>query len=185
MEWWECWLSSPSLPGSIQESGFTAALVNKKEVTHKDYNAVFWFNAAISLSLYLLLFLCAPLIADFYHTPELTPLARYSFHRILHSQPGNIPQCLPCSRNLMVKQKAMAVTIGLTASGTIGITRPVLGFAYWGIATQSIVYVGTINICYWCFSPLAPTLTFDFKPLKGMLSFQQQISSNQYIQPHQ
>ena len=54
------------IASSIQESGFTAALVNKKEVTHNDYNAVFWFNAAISLSLYLLLFLCAPLIADFY-----------------------------------------------------------------------------------------------------------------------
>ena len=39
------------IASSIQESGFTAALVNKKEVTHNDYNAVFWFNAAISLSL--------------------------------------------------------------------------------------------------------------------------------------
>ena len=36
------------IASSIQESGFTAALVNKKEVTHNDYNAVFWFNAAIS-----------------------------------------------------------------------------------------------------------------------------------------
>jgi len=78
------------IASSIQESGFTAALVNKKEVTHNDYNAVFWFNAAISLSLYLLLFLCAPLIADFYHTPELT--------RILHSQPGNIPQRLSSAK---------------------------------------------------------------------------------------
>ena len=29
------------IASSIQESGFTAALVNKKEVTHNDYNAVF------------------------------------------------------------------------------------------------------------------------------------------------
>ena len=54
------------IAGSIQESGFTAALVNKKEVTHKDYNAVFWFNIITSLCLYLVLFLCAPLIAYFY-----------------------------------------------------------------------------------------------------------------------
>ena len=37
------------IAGSIQESCFTAALVNKKEVTHKDYNAVFWFNIINSL----------------------------------------------------------------------------------------------------------------------------------------
>ena len=74
------------IASSIQESGFTAALVNKKEVTHNDYNAVFWFNAAISLSLYLLLFLCAPLIADFYHTPERDTLAtaRTFGHNCLH-----------------------------------------------------------------------------------------------------
>ena len=71
----------------------------------------------------------------------------------------------------MVKQKAIAVTTGLIASGSVGVTMAFMGFAYWGIATQSIVYVGTINICYWCFSPWRPTLSFDLKPLKGMLSF--------------
>ena len=91
------------IASSIQESGFTAALVNKKEVTHNDYNAVFWFNAAISLSLYLLLFLCAPLIADFYHTPELTPLARYSFIGFFIASLG-ISHSAYLLRNLMVKQ---------------------------------------------------------------------------------
>ena len=158
------------IAGSLQESGFTAALANKREISHKDYNAVFWFSTGLSACLYLILFLCAPLIAEFYHTPELTALARYTFLGFFVASLG-IAHSAYLFRNLMVKQKAMAVTIGLTASGTIGITMACLGFAYWGIATQSIVYVGTINICYWCFSPWRPTLTFDFKPLKGMLSF--------------
>ena len=86
------------IASSIQESGFTAALVNKKEVTHNDYNAVFWFNAAISLSLYLLLFLCAPLIAGFYKTPELIPLARYSFIGFFIASLGiSHSACLPSS----------------------------------------------------------------------------------------
>ena len=158
------------IAGSLQESGFTAALANKRDISHKDYNAVFWFSTGLSACLYLILFLCAPLIAEFYHTPELTALARYTFLGFFVASLG-IAHSAYLFRNLMVKQKAMAVTIGLTASGTIGITMACLGFAYWGIATQSIVYVGTINICYWCFSPWRPTLTFDFKPLRGMLSF--------------
>ena len=158
------------IAGSLQESGFTAALANKRNISHKDYNAVFWFSTGLSACLYLILFLCAPLIAEFYHTPELTALARYTFLGFFVASLG-IAHSAYLFRNLMVKQKAMAVTIGLTASGTIGITMACLGFAYWGIATQSIVYVGTINICYWCFSPWRPTLTFDFKPLKGILSF--------------
>ena len=51
---------------SIQEGGFIAALTNKKNVTHKDYNAVFWFNIISGILLYIILFFSAPLIASFF-----------------------------------------------------------------------------------------------------------------------
>ena len=70
---------------ALQESGFTSALVNRKGFRHEDYNAVFWFNILMSGGMYAILFLCAPLIAHFYETPELTALARYSLpDRQLH-----------------------------------------------------------------------------------------------------
>lgn len=158
------------IAGSLQESGFIAALANKQEISHKDYNAVFWFSTAMSACLYLILFFCAPLIAEFYNIPELTALARYSFLGFFVASLG-IAHSAYLFRNLMVKQKAIAITIGLIVSGTVGVIMAYLGFAYWGIATQSIVYVGTINICYWYFSPWKPTFSFDFKPLRGMISF--------------
>lgn len=158
------------IAGSLQESGFTAALANKHEVSHKDYNAVFWFSTGLSACLYLILFFCAPLIARFYQRPELTALARYSFLGFFVASLG-IAHSAYLFRNLMVKQKALSVTIGLMASGTVGVTMAWLGFAYWGIATQSIVYVGIINLCYWCFSPWRPSLSFDLNPLKGMIAF--------------
>ncbi len=52
-----------AIAGSLQESGFTAALTNLKQATHREYNAVFWFSTTVSLSLYLILYLSAPLIA--------------------------------------------------------------------------------------------------------------------------
>ena len=158
------------IASSIQESGFTAALVNKKEVTHNDYNAVFWFNATISLSLYLLLFLCAPLIADFYHTPELTPLARYSFIGFFIASLG-ISHSAYLLRNLMVKQRALSSVIGLTVSGITGVTLAYFGFSYWGIATQSIVYVAVNTACYWHFTRWRPSLQFNFTPIKEMFGF--------------
>ena len=67
------------IAGSLQESGFISALINKKDIKDEDYNAVFWFSILTSLLLYTILFFCAPFIAKFFHQPELTPLARYSF----------------------------------------------------------------------------------------------------------
>ena len=36
------------IANSLQESGFTAALTNKKDLQARDYNAVFWFNILFS-----------------------------------------------------------------------------------------------------------------------------------------
>ena len=54
-----------AIASTIQESGFTAALTNQKEIRHEDYNAVFWFSTLTGVSFYLILFFCAPLIAQF------------------------------------------------------------------------------------------------------------------------
>ena len=53
-----------AVAGTLQESGFTNALTNKREVTHKDYNAVFWFSTLTGITMYILLFLSAPRISD-------------------------------------------------------------------------------------------------------------------------
>lgn len=41
----------------LQESGFISALVNRKNASDKDYNAVFWFSVSCSAILYILLYL--------------------------------------------------------------------------------------------------------------------------------
>ena len=109
------------IASSLQESGFTAALANKKEIKHEDYNAVFWFSILISLSLYTILFFCAPLIARFFNTPELTQLARYSFLGFVIASIGTAQNAY-LFRSLMVKQRSQALIIGLFISGIVGIT---------------------------------------------------------------
>lgn len=158
------------IAGALQESGFTAALANKKEIRHEDYNAVFWFSALLSFSLYWLLFFCAPLIAEFYHQPELIPLGRYSFLGFFISSLGIAPAAY-IFRNLMVKQKAIATTLGLVVSGIVGITLAYSGFSYWGLATQSLLYVAVLNLYLWTVCPWRPTFTFDFRPIREMFGF--------------
>ena len=51
------------IASAFQESGLISALNRKKEATGADYNAVFWFNVLCSVTVYAMLFACAPLIA--------------------------------------------------------------------------------------------------------------------------
>lgn len=158
------------IAGSIQESGFISALINKKDIKHEDYNAVFWFSILTSLCLYTILFFCAPLIARFFHQPELTALARYSFIGFVIASTG-IAHSAYLYKNLIVKQRAFLNMIALIISGTVGVTMAYNGYSYWGIATQSIIYVSTIMIGYWFISPWRPTFHLNFNPLKGMIAF--------------
>ena len=158
------------IAGTIQESGFITALINKKDIKHEDYNAVFWFSIMTSLSLYTILFFCAPLISQFFQQPELTNLARYSFLGFFISSTG-VAHSAYFYKNLMVKQRAILNITALIISGIVGITMAYNGFSYWGIATQNIVYISTVMIGYWFISPWRPTFRLNFKPLKGMITF--------------
>ena len=71
-----------AIAGSLQDSGFVAAIANRKTATNDDYNAVFWFNIIISLLMYAVLYFCAPLIAAFFNQPILVNLSRYNFMAI-------------------------------------------------------------------------------------------------------
>lgn len=162
------------IASTIQESGFTSALANKHDIRHEDYNAVFWFSALCGFTLYILLFFCAPLIADYYRQPELTSLARYSFMGFFISSLG-IAHNACLFRNLKVKQNAIIGMVSLIVSGCVGVLLAFNGFAYWGLATQNIVFVFCITVGRWYFSGWHPTFSINLRPLKGMLAFSSKI----------
>ena len=68
-----------AIAGDLQSAGFTQALINIKKPTDRDYNSVFWFNVLVSVVMYAILFLAAPLIALFFHQPVLTNVSRFLF----------------------------------------------------------------------------------------------------------
>lgn len=158
------------IASSLQESGFTAALANKKEISHRHLNAVFWFSIGVSGSLYILLFFSAPWIAGFYHTPELTALARYQFLGFFISSMSTA-HFAKLFHDMKVKQRTIATFTALCISGVIGVTLAFLGFSYWGIATQNISYILITTCFFWYFSGWRPTLQFDFGPIREMFGF--------------
>lgn len=159
-----------AIGGSIQESGFTVALINKKEIKHEDYNAVFWFNIISGCIMYVILFLLAPFIADFFHRPELIDLSRFLFLGIVISGMGIAHNAI-LVKKLMTKEKAKVEMYTLVISGLIGLVMALKGFGYWALAVQTTTYTACGTFLRWYFSPWRPTLHFNFSPLKEMFGF--------------
>ena len=159
-----------ALASILQEGGFISALTNRKKTEHKDYNAVFWFSLMMGTSLYTLLYVCAPLIAEFYQQPELTSLARLSFLSFLISSTNVAPRAF-LFKQLRTKENAIISFCSLTLSGIIGIALAYKGFAYWGIAIQTIAFTTGTTILSYYFSGWKPSLRIDFTPIKEMIGY--------------
>ena len=159
-----------ALASILQEGGFISALTNRKKTEHKDYNAVFWFSLLMGTSLYTLLYICAPLIADFYQQPQLTSLARLSFLSFLISSTNVAPRAF-LFKQLRTKENAIISFCSLTISGIIGIVLAYKGFAYWGIAIQTIAFTTGTTILSYYFSGWKPSIRIDFTPIKEMIGY--------------
>ena len=161
----------------LQESGFTAALANKREPTHEEYNAVFWFNVIVGIVLYIILFFAAPFIADFYHEPVLCPLGRFAFLSFVFSCFGTAQRAYLFG-HLMVKQTSIMQMASIIISGIAAVCMAYAGWAYWGLAAQSLVYVACITFFAWYFSPWRPTLHIDLGPAWKMFGFSSKLLVN-------
>ena len=161
----------------LQESGFTAALANKREPTHEEYNAVFWFNIIVGITLYIILFFAAPFIADFYHEPVLCPLGRFAFLSFVFSCFGTAQRAYLFG-HLMVKQTSIMQMASIIISGIAAVCMAYAGWAYWGLAAQSLVYVACITFFAWYFSPWRPTLHIDLGPAWKMFGFSSKLLVN-------
>ncbi|WP_297226331.1 lipopolysaccharide biosynthesis protein [uncultured Prevotella sp.] len=156
---------------ALQDSGFRTALTNIEHPKHEDYNSVFWFNIIMASSLYVILFLAAPLIGEYYHTPRVVPLCRYAFLSIVISSFGTA-QSAYLFKHLRAKQQAEAGALAVILSSLTGVGMAFASMAYWSLATQGLVYVGINTLLQWHFSPWRPSIHgITFAPVRRMFRF--------------
>ncbi len=152
----------------LQEGGFTWAIGNKKDVTFSDYNSVFWFSLCVGIFLYLILFSCSGLIANFYNMPELEKLSKFVFLNFVASSTLT-SQSAYYYKNLLTKQRSIANILGIILSGIIALIWALNGGGYWALACQNVAYLSIYSLFLWIFSPFRPKFQFTFEPIKKLL----------------
>ena len=161
------------IANELQSSGFKTGLINLREPRHEDYNAVFWFNVVAGALIYAVLFLAAPLIARFYGNPALIPLSRYVFLGFVFSSFG-MAQSAYLTKQMQIKQIAKCGMTATLTSSLVSVAMAAMGFGYWALATQYLMYIAVNTLLLWCFSPWRPTLsplTSHLSPLKRLFPF--------------
>lgn len=152
------------------DSGFSTALIQRKNPSNTDYSTVFWFNMGVSVALYAVLWFCAPWIDALFHAGgRLVPLSRVMFLTFILNAAA-IVQTNRLMKQMTVKMVAVSNVIGLTVSGIVGVWLALSGYGAWAIVWQSIVLAAVKSGILWFSSSWKPSAEFSMSSLRSIFS---------------
>lgn len=121
------------------DSGMSSALIRKLDRTEHDFATAFYFNVAISLLCYALLYASAPHIAVFYEQPELNLLMRWIGLVVIINAFTVIPRA-KLTIEMDFKTQAKASVISVLISSVVGLSMAHYGFGVWSLVTQTLTF---------------------------------------------
>ncbi len=152
------------------QSGLSTAIVQKKEINEGEISAVFNFSFIIACIIYIILFFCAPLIAEFFSMPQLKTLLRIMSLTIFPFSFNSLQASL-LRRNLKFKSLFISTCASLVLSGGISVVMAINGYGIWSLVFQQIIYSVSICITLFFFVRWLPKLNFKFKAIRTMLNY--------------
>lgn len=159
-----------ALSSTLVNSGLKDALIRNPDCTEKDYSTAFFFNVAMSTGIYIILFFCASLIADFYSEPKLINLVRVlSLTLIINA--FTLIQKAKLTKELDFKQLTKVDVIASVVAGVIAITMAFYGFGVWSLVAKTLLISFFVGILHWFWSKWVPKLIFSKQSFKEMFSF--------------
>ena len=155
---------------TLIDSGFSNALIQKKDRSEIDYSTVFYFNIVVGIILYFILFFSSPLIARFYNTPELTGLTRVLALNLFINSLAVVQRAI-LSIKIDFKTQAKASFSAAIISGIVGIVMAVTGFGGWSLAVLAVLNAFVNTVLLWIFSKWIPLKVFSFESFKKLFAF--------------
>jgi len=159
-----------SFASIFAELGFSAALVQKQDVTQVHLSSVFWLNLGAGLLLTLIFMAGAPLIAYFYKEPMLAPLTMLISTNFFISS-LNIVQNTLLSKSLDFRTLSIVEITALLISGAVAIAMAATGYGVWSLAVQSVILSVVTAIMLWVQGKWRPNFLFRWTAVQDLLGF--------------
>lgn len=159
-----------ALSQNFVDSGFSTALIQNKQSSHKDFSTVFYFNLFVSVFLYFVLFAAAPFIASFYQQPLLKDILRVSGLTLIINALSVVQRTI-FTINIDFKTQSRASFAAAVISGGIAIYLAYSGFGVWALVSQTLISATINSLLLHYYSKWRPTLYFSFERFKRLFRF--------------
>lgn len=152
------------------QSGFSTALVQKKDADASDFSSVCYFELILSVVLYGVLYLAAPYIAEFYAIEELKEIVRVLGIVLF---PGAVisVQTAYVSRNMEFKGLFLSTLAASLVSGAVSIGMAMAGFGVWAMVGQQMIYYFALMFVLFLTVSWKPARVFSIEKLRTLFGF--------------
>lgn len=155
---------------SLINSGLTQSLIRTENPDQDDYSTLFFFNLAGSLVVYLLIFLLAPFIADFYSQPVLIEIIRVYCLSFIISAFSQV-QLTRLTKEMNFKLQMTIALPSLAGAGLVGIFLAYKGYGVWSLVWMTLLQTFLSSVQLWFRTGWAPSFVFDKNKFKYHFNF--------------
>jgi len=138
------------------DSGFTSALIRKTDRCDSDLVTAFYYNIAVSVLCYLVLYMSAPYVAQFYQQHELKSLLWVLGLTVVINAFTLIPR-VKLNVVMDFKTQAKVSIVSVVISGTTAILLAINGFGVWALVTQTLLNASCNTLLYNLLAPWLPS----------------------------
>ena len=155
---------------TLINSGFSNALIRRKDPTDDDYNTAFMVNLVMSLLLYVVIFICSHLISEFFGRGELISLVRVSSLGMTIGALAMVQQTRLIKR-IDFRSQTIITIISSTLSGFVGISMALLEYGVWSLVIQQLTNITMKTILLWIVNKWTPKLCFSIESFHILFGF--------------
>jgi len=154
----------------INSAGIDGALISCRENLQEAANAAFIGNIALGCLTFVITWMAAPSVANFFNEPEVIPALRVLALSLPISGLGLVPDAL-IQRGLRFKTKLFPDISRNLSKGLVSILLALLGFGVWSLIWGQIISALTGSLLCWLLAGWKPTWRFNREAIRSIMAF--------------
>lgn len=159
-----------SLSYLLIDCGLSVALIQKQIVTEEDKSTVFFSNLAITFLTYAIVYLTAPLIAEFFHNSEITYLLRAIELVIIFDAFASV-QNITLRRDMNFKALTGYKIESIIIAVIVSLVLAYAGWGVWALVIQYLLFSFCRSFLLCVRSKWKPIWTFSRQSLKSVFDY--------------
>ena len=143
----------------LQELGFSSALIYRQKDVEAAANTAHWTIVVSSALLYAVAFVASPLVAQFFRSPEVTPVLRVLALTIVISSFSRVPYAL-LAKELDFRKKVLPEIAGSMIGNLAALLLALAGWRVWALVAGELVAAALITTLVYFVSTWRPRRQF-------------------------